>query len=464
MKQKEFSIIPFNSSIIKDKYLVSNVLGKWDFLDKEEFNLLSSLQITKGTPLFIRLQEKGLLLDSSNIIKLIDDYRNLNANLFKDTALHIGVVTTRCNLNCYYCQTNSPDPQDMDYNVARRILDYIFTVKSQHINLEFQGGEPLLNWPVLSFIIENARKFSAHRDLNISLVTNATLLDEDKMKFLVENHVDICVSLDGPKSIHDKNRIYKDGTGTYNKAMENIKKLKNKFNKKVDLLLTITRSSFGHSKEIINEYIGLGQECISLRAVNKLGRACNNWLKLGYSPEEFNGFYKNTMDYILELNKKGIFIAERMARVMSQKIFFSQDPGYVDLMNPCGAGRATMVYMPDGSCYPCDEARMGGEDMFKLGNILNEEYEDIVKKDTLRHFLQVSLVNLWNYNCVFSPWSGTCPVVNYYLQKNMVPKICCSPINKVMNYQFRYIFEKILEDKESIEIFKSWVRRKNEKK
>ena len=105
MNKKDFAIMPFNSTKLKDRYLVSTCLGSWDFLDKDEFGRLRSFNISKESPLFKRLHEKGVIADENNINNLVNDYRSLNANLFYDTSLHIAVITTRCNLGCTYCQT-----------------------------------------------------------------------------------------------------------------------------------------------------------------------------------------------------------------------------------------------------------------------------------------------------------------------------------------------------------------------
>ena len=463
-KEKRIAILPFNSTIIKDKYLVSNMLGGWDFLSKEEFRLLHSFNIKNNHTLLERLYEKGLAVDENSFKKLIGDYRNLNAHLFRDTSLHIAVVTTRCNLRCAYCQTKSAQTKDMTQDVARRVLKYIFDMRNHCITLEFQGGEPLLNWEILSFLIEYARRFNViGKQLSLSLVSNLTLLDEDKIQFLKKFNVGICASLDGPRQIHDRNRVFANGKGTYEVVAKNIEKLKVGLGRKVNLLPTITRQSLGHFKEIIDEYVKWGEEEISLRPVNRIGTACGNWLSLGYSTDEFNEFYRKSMDYILELNKSGVVIRERMAKIMLEKIINKKDPGYVDLMNPCGTGRATIAYMPDGSCYPCDEARMVGGEMFKLGNILQEDYQDLVKKDNFLHLLESSLINLWDYKSAFFPWTGTCPVVNYILQGNIVPKIKCSSVHRIYESQFRYIFEKILESSENLAIFKNWVNKTEEK-
>ena len=66
----------------------------------------------------------------------------------------------------------------------------------------------------------------------------------------------------------------------------------------------------------------------------------------------------------MKLNISGTFVSERIARTILTKVLLKEDPGYVDMMNPCGAGRAVMSYAPDGGCYPTDEARMLGDNIF----------------------------------------------------------------------------------------------------
>ncbi|MFA5337497.1 MAG: His-Xaa-Ser system radical SAM maturase HxsB [Candidatus Omnitrophota bacterium] len=456
---KNFAVIPFNSNIILDKHLVSNMLGAWDILDNRDFRLFSSFKCGQDTPLFNRLYERGLVVDERNVDKLLDEYRSLNSNLFCDTSLHIAVLTTHCNLRCKYCQAKTKKPMHMDLKVARRVIQYIKERYARHITLEFQGGEPTLNWDVFSFLVKSIRKLpSADRKISIMVVTNLTMLDDEKLQFLNDFSVDVCTSLDGPKYIHNRNRVFSSGKGTYDIVVKNIKKLNKKFKKDISLLPTITKHSLKAYKDIIDEYVRLGQTNIALRPVNYLGNACGNWSSLGYSADEFIEFYKKSLDYILKLNKKGILIKERMARVILTKIFNKQDPGYVDLMNPCGAGRSQIVYMPDGSCYPCDEARMVGDEMFLLGSILKEPYEAMIKKENLLHLLEASAVNLWDYTSAFSPWIGICPILNYVTQKNFVTKIKCSSLYKIHTFQFKYIFEKISAGGQDLEILKTWVQ------
>jgi radical SAM protein with 4Fe4S-binding SPASM domain len=244
--------------------------------------------------------------------------------------------------------------------------------------------------------------------------------------------------------------------------VDKIKIFKKRFKKNISLLPTITKYSLRYYKEIINEYAGLNQATIALRPVNNIGNACANWKNVGYDTEEFINFYIKAMDYILDLNKKGINIKERTAIILLQKILAGTDPGYVDLSNPCGAGRSQITYMPDGDCYPCDESRMLDEEMFKLGNINQDNYEVLMKKENLLHLLEASVMHCWDYACAFLPWSGTCPILNYASQNNIVPKIKCSSFNKIQNAQFRYLFKILEKNDEDAIILTSWIKQTEE--
>lgn len=460
MKTKDFAVIPFTQRIIKDRYLVSNVLGCWDFLEKDEFRMLSSLNFEAGTPLFRRLRERGLVVDAHNLKNVIDDYRSLNANLFNDTSLHIAVLTTRCNLRCGYCQARSSALQDMQCDVAAHVLKVLFDVRNKNVTLEFQGGEPLLNWKTLAYLAQQARALNTgSKDLRLALVTNFTLVDEGMMQFISDHDIEVCVSLDGPRSLHDKNRVFEGGRGTYDIVVRNVEKYEKKFNKKISLLPTITKNSFTHYKELIDEYVRLGQTTISLRPVNKMGNACARWENVGYTAEEFIAFYRKAFDYILQLNRRGVDIQERTAGIILKKVLKKADPGYVEMMNPCGAGRGQIVYMPDGSCFPCDEARMVGDDILKMGNIVQESYEDLMKKENVLHLLEASLLELYDTGSVYRPWMGTCPVVNYAMHKDFVNKVWCSPAYRIYHAQFDYLFGKILEGKDNLEIFNRWLKK-----
>ncbi len=453
------SVLPFNFKMIRGKYLVSNMMGCWDVLDRKEFQELNSLRVLEGGALFDRLQQKGIIVDGDNLGKVIADYRKLNTNLFHDTGLHIAVLTKGCNLRCKYCHAEGgASSENMSLETAAKVLQYIFDVKNPNVTLEFQGGEALMNWPVLQYLAASARKFNTTgKNLSLALVTNMLLLDDEKMKFLADHDVSVCTSVDGPADIHDKNRINVSGQGSHAKLMEKIDRFAQKFGRKAMMIPTITKHSLAHPERIIDEYVRLGQTDISLRPVSKIGYACDCWDEVGYTAQEFNDFYDRAMAHIIQLNQKGTKIGERVAKVILTKVLHKADPQFVNIMNPTGAGRAVLAYAPDGGCFPSDEARMLDEDIFCLGNINNEDYTNMLNKDNLVHLQQAGCSDLWHYRSVYSPWIGIDPVVNYAFEKNVVPKVKTSQPQQILMHQFDVIFDYLIGGPQTAAVLKSWV-------
>ncbi len=455
------SVLPFNSKRIQGKYLVTNTMGCWDALDAKEFEELNSLRVLEGGALFDRLLKRGLIVDANNIQRVINDYRNLNANLFTDTSLHMAVLTKGCNLHCTYCHAEGgATSENMSLETATRVLQYLFDVKNKAVTLEFQGGEALMNWPVLKFLTENALKIneSAHKDLRIALVTNMLLMDDEKMKFLADHHVGVCTSVDGPADIHDKNRKNLAGKGSHAQVMEKVERYTKKFGQKVYMLPTITRYSLDHPERIIDEYLRLGQTDIALRPVSKIGYAIDAWDEIGYTGAEFNAFYDRAMKYLMKINASGTYMAERVAKFIMTKAILKKDAGYVNNMNPTGAGRAALAYNMDGGCYPSDEARMLGDDIFRLGNINTENYDNILNKDVMIQLLQAGYSDMWNYRSVYSPWLGIDPVVIYAFEKNVIPKVKLSQPQQVLSHQFDVVFSYLLGDAKYAEVLQRWVK------
>ncbi len=457
-------LLPYNVLPIKGKYLLTTRYGGWVLLGKSEYLLVQQQQY--GT-LRKKLDEAGLLATEENLKEIVRNYKNLNMNMFCGPSLHIVSTTSRCNFNCVYCHASSPAVKgvDMTRETAVKVLENIFRTPNKAVTIEFQGGESLLNWQIVKFIITNALELNKieQKDLKITIVTNLSLMTEEKLSFLMENHVSISTSLDGPPEVHDKNRPYLGSAGTYHDVTKWIRIIQEEASSRgkqnvIGALPTITKHSLSHPKEIIDEYLKQNFYEIHLRQLNYLGIAVKRWKEIGYSAEEFIDFWKKAVEYIIELNKKGILIRERMLAMMLTKILNRQDPFYTELMSPCGAGRTQIAYEYDGSVYTCDEGRMLGEDLFKLGHVATDTLTDMMSTDTELSVIAASLLD--NYNCktcVYLPWCGTCPVINVSEQGNILPKIKLSMRHKIYFAQFSFLFEKMAEDQEAMEIFRKWL-------
>ena len=463
LPKRKWGILPFNSEKISGKYLVTSTLGGWCILEPEEFSQLHSYNLKENSSLYKKLKSSGLLLTESNLDNVVNSYRTSNINLFSGPYLHIAVVTERCNLGCKYCQTRKNNASDMSIETASRVLDFLAASNAPLPILEIQGGEPLCNWNTIEFLVKNvSSNRTVFKNVKIIMVSNLLLLDDKKLNFLIDNDVGLCSSLDGPEFIHNKNRIFSNGQGTYKEVTGKIKLINEIYKKRnmknsVGLLPTITKDSLPYYKEIVDEYSKWGQGSIAIRYANRLGGAKGSWIQVGVTTEEFCEFWRKAVDYIIELNKRGRKIFERTLYVILQKMLNKSDPRFVDMMSPCGAGRSVLTYAPSGDIYTCDEARMLDDEIFKIGNIHENSYEKVMDSPVLLNACKASLLELWDYSSPYKVWAGTCPVLNYAQQKSPVVKVCDAAVYKILKFQFRYLFKKIIEDKKCLTVFKKWV-------
>ena len=452
---------------ISNKFLITNESGKFKLLNKEEHDKLIVSNECENE-LFHELERKNLIITDKNIKKIEEEYQEKNSFLFGGTSLHIIVPTLRCNMNCCYChassiRTSSRD-YDMSFELAEKTVDFIFQTPSNSITMEFQGGEPLLNFPVVKHITKYAKKLATEKkkNLHLALVTNLTLMDEEKLSFIIENNISLCTSLDGPKHIHDKNRPL-GKSGSYDLVTKWIKKINHEYKKrgikqKVSALLTLTSHGLGSPKEIIDEYIKNECPIIHLRFLNNLGDARPVWKEISYSPEEFLQFWEKAMEYIIDLNTKGHKVAERGTAIMLKKIFNDVDPGYLDLRSPCGAVIGQMAYNHNGNIYTCDEGRMFSEDIFKLGNVTTDSYADILTCNKTCSIVDASINDAYICDqCAYKPYCGLCPVCNYAEEGTIISNVVTSSRCKIFRKQLDYIFKKIIADDKEFKVFKEWL-------
>lgn len=461
---------------LNENYLLTNDVGFYALLTSPQFKNLLEGKLDKGSEIYEELEEKGFIKSTgfNEDSKLIHLYKKRNATLFQHgPSLHIVVVTLGCNFKCVYCQATSKPLNekgyDMTLDIAKQTVDFIFKTPAPIITLEFQGGEPLVNWPKVKFIIEYARKKSETegKNLKISLVSNLTLMTEDKLDFLMKNKVGICTSLDGPEKIHNKNRLWTKGN-SYKKTVYWLKKIKEEISKEeasqrifLNGLVTVSRNSLKYPKEIVNEYLKQGFLMVHLRPLTYLGFAKDSGGQIGYSAEEFMDFWRKAMDHIISINKKGTFFAEREAQIMLQKILTDKDPGYTDLRSPCGAAIGQIVYNYDGKIYTCDEGRMTGDDTFEIGSVERNDYREVISNNKVKTMITAScLDNLSCSDCVYKPYCGVCPVRNYIYYGNLFPQIKNTDWCKIKIRQFDYLFERMRE-KETKKIFERWASKKS---
>ncbi len=462
----ENCVNPFYYKKLDGDYLITNDFGFYHFLKPSYFKKYIEGDIEESSDIFVDLGKKGFIKKPENHKDLYSRLLNKKSRLRSGPGLHIIVTTLRCNYDCVYCQASSKGMEnqhlDMSLGTAKKVVDRIFETPNNNINIEFQGGEPMVNWGVVQFIINYARgkESFSNKKIGISLVTNLSLMNEERLQFLRWSDVNICTSLDGPKDLHNKNRPYAEGD-----SHEEVKKWLEKSDKKkksdnISALPTISKFSINNAKEIIDEYRSFGYPSIHLRQLSELGKSGGDAKhKIGYEIDDFIKFWKESMDYILEINEKEEFFYERYSNIILTKILTDEDVRFTDLDSPCGAVIGQVVYDYNGNLYSCDEGRMLDEDVFKIGNIDDTSYEEMIQSDVCKTMINASILENQPCDlCVYKPYCGVCPVKNYAIEGSLFPNIKNTDWCKMHTAQFDYLFSK-LQEKKYQNIFKKWVDR-----
>lgn len=455
----------FNFKEKNGKYLITNDSGKYSFLTKQQFDKLIQKKELNDT-IMKELMEKGFIFNINDEIfasKQALELRKAKEYLLVPTTLHIFVVSKSCNFNCIYCQAGELDSKEefyMSKEIAKKAVDIALESPSRYLTFEFQGGEPLTNFDTIKYIIEYSKSNCKDKNIEYNLVSNLTLLTDEMIDFLKENNVSICTSIDGNRQLQNINRPYR-GKDSYNETINKFKKLKEN-QIKVNAIETTTKYNLDKSKELVDEYIKLGLDSIFIRPLTKLGKAEKNWNKIGYSSTEFLSFYKKTLDYIIEKNKAGIFLSEGHSSIFLKKILLNDPVNYMELRSPCGGAIGQIAYYYDGNIYTCDEGRMlseMGDDSFKLGDVFENNYKDLMQSDCTKTMCIASCLECLPYcnSCVYMPYCGACPVINLAQDNNIFVRnpneYRCEIYKGILDILFAYIENQ----PENIDIFKKWI-------
>ena len=192
----------FNFKENKNNYLITNDIGKYNFLSKQDFkNLIQRKELTPE--LEHELIENGFIYEGNEEIFASNQamkLRRAKEYLLVPTTLHIFVVSKNCNFNCIYCQAgnlNQKENYNMSKETAKKAVEIAMESPSKYLTFEFQGGEPLMNFETIKYIIEYSKSISNGKYIEYNLVSNLTLLTDEMIEFFIDNEVTICTSIDG---------------------------------------------------------------------------------------------------------------------------------------------------------------------------------------------------------------------------------------------------------------------------
>lgn len=423
----DWQLLPFRFHRIGDRVLLTNMVGEHVFLTSTEFDEIAEDRLPADSRLVRKLRAKQMIRQPGDMapldllaLKTRTRYRRLPSF----TGLHMFVVSLRCEHSCPYCQVSRQSSDktryDMSEETAIAALALTFRSPSPQLKIEFQGGEPLLHFELIRTIVLEAERLNDRhrRELLFVIATNLALLDDQILDFCAEHDIYLSTSLDGPPDLHNKNRP-RPGHNSWELAVEGITRVRETLGRdRVAALMTTTKASLERPREIIDTYVEQGFHEIFLRPLSPYGFAVRSNSFSAYDVERWLDFYREGLDYILELNAQGVDFAERYASIMLKKMLTNDDPGYVDLTSPSGIGIGALVYNYDGDVYASDEGRMlaeMGDQTFRLGNVHDDSYEELILSEALLEPLEhsIALSAPMCSDCAFEPYCGADPVYHY---------------------------------------------------
>lgn len=319
------------------------------------------------------LYKDGLLFSSDKYLEFIDK-SNEDAPI-KAMCMH---MAHDCNLRCAYCFAHTGDYGTsrglMPLETAKAAIDFILTKSKDRKNIEidFFGGEPLLNFDVLKETVRYANEEGLKKGKNFrfTVTTNGLLLDDKKIDFINSKLSNVVLSIDGRKEINDRIRTRIDGSGTYDNIIPKFKKL---IDKRGDqdyyVRATFTKFNLDFSKDVMHLY-EQGFEQLSAEPV-----VSEPTLPYALTEEDLQAIfeeYDRLSLEILEHKKKGEFI-----NFFHFNVDLNQGPCVIKRLKGCGSGNEYIAVTPEGDIYPCHQF-VGIAD-YKMGNVFDGKLNRKIK-------------------------------------------------------------------------------------
>jgi len=469
----ELELLPLRfERLASGRYLATNHVGDYLVLSRDELVRVTDLDVAPGDGLYEKVFSRNLIgprrsQGKRQLIAL--RMRSRMAYLREPTALHLFVVTLRCEHSCPYCQVSrcSADKTryDMDERTAMRALDIALSAPPKKLKLEFQGGEPLLNFALIEKIVLAAEDLAPRRGKAVEFVitTNLALLTEEILTFCKRHSVLLSTSLDGPQDLHNRNRP-RPGGNSHELAVAGIRRAQEALGRdRVGALMTTTEASLDRPEEIVDEYLQLGLDGIFLRPLSPYGFAVKTKWFSAYDIERWLTFYERGLRHILNLNKQGIRFFEFYAAMLLQRILTDRPIGYVDLRSPAGTGLGALVYNYNGKVFASDEGRMLAEmddRTFELGDVYADDYRSLILSDKLVNIISKSLTQCSPMcsTCAYEPWCGADPTYHHASQGDCVGIKPLSAFCLRQKRMLELLLDLLDNSAEDAAILRGWVR------
>lgn len=347
-----YDVIPLFETNTKEE-IIDNLKGRYN-----------QAEIAESYEEVRELVDQGSLFTKDQYQDYIEQFQD-RPTVVKALCLHIA---HDCNLACRYCFAEEGEYHGrralMSFEVGKAALDFLVANSGNRRNLEvdFFGGEPLLNFDVVKRLVAYGRELEKLHDkkFRFTLTTNGVLLDDEVMEFANQEMANVVLSIDGRKEVHDKMRPFRKGAGSYDLIVPKFQKLAESRNQdRYYVRGTFTHHNLDFSKDVLH-LADLGFQQISVEPVVA-------------QPEDDYALQEEDVPKLLE--EYDNLAAEMLKRHREEKDFnffhFMIDleggPCVAKRLSGCGSGTEYLAVTPWGDFYPCHQ--FVGDEAFLMGNV-----------------------------------------------------------------------------------------------
>lgn len=353
-----------------EEEIVSAILKKYEKDNISKNDVLECIADIKA------LQAQGKLYSPDTFAEIAGTFKERSGDVIKALCLH---VAHTCNLNCSYCFASQGkyhgDRALMSFEVGKRALDFLIENSGSRTNLEvdFFGGEPLMNWDVVKELVKYARSQEGpcHKNFRFTLTTNGMLIDDDVIDFANKEMSNVVLSLDGRKEVHDRLRVDYAGNGSYDRIVPKFQELvKSRGGKNYYMRGTFTHTNPDFTKDIFH-MADLGFTELSMEPVVA-------------SPDDPAALTASDIEIVkeqYEILAKEMLRREKEGRPITfyhYMLDLTEGPCIYKRISGCGSGTEYMAVTPWGDLYPCHQ--FVGDEKYKLGDIWNGVTNDSLRE------------------------------------------------------------------------------------
>lgn len=355
----------------------------WAFLDRHEAELLPALAAGQ-TVAWLRQQWPGdapwraddfaAALFRRGLVSL-DDHLAVDRTIFRDSSntseghLVELLLTEKCNLACGYCLAGAnPRMPTMTPEIARRTVDLAYAMEeAPAYTFEFSGGEPFLQFRLMQELVDYIRAHPQRRGrpVHLTVQTNCTLLDEERVTWLKDQDVSVGVSLDGNPESHNVSRPQVNGRESFSRVLRGLDLLQGA-GIPFGVLVVLNRANAGNAQDLIDFLVENGIYSLKLNPIAYLGTGRASWDSLGLQSDEVLAYFR---DFAARVAGQRRLIREANLGTMCE-FWVSKRRADRCMRSHCGAGETFQAISARGDIYPCGRATQSPALAF--GNVMQE--------------------------------------------------------------------------------------------